>query len=209
MRNLLFLICLLAGIAAHSQHVEDVFPSETTGVVEGSQYFSDDFISAKLDGFDPMYMIRYNAYQDYVEVKTANGKISKFEPSEKMRVVSTDKKNIYVYLFYDNAMGFLNEIASLDKVSIYQRNRKYLQAESAASNGYSSYRPAIYKTAESKYYIRIKDAQLVEMPTGKKDFARLFGDKEADVTAYLKANKLSLSKNDDLKKLAEYLNSIL
>jgi hypothetical protein len=209
MKKLILLTVLVWSGLAFAQPTSYTLPLETTGKVEGTPYFEINFVPAKITGWDATFMIRYNAYRDYIEMKLPDGSVRMLEPQIGKTITTTDNKTRYVYIPYNNEKGYLLLIAELDKVSLFARNRIYLQPESQASNGYQSYRPAVYKKTEVDFFWMINNGALVQLPKSKKDLLKQFPEKADQLEAYLKSNKTSFTKPDDLAKLTEFFNSLL
>lgn len=177
----------------------------------GSQYFDDVFTAAKLKEQN-MSMIRYNAYTDRVEVKKPNGEIMILTPEDNFVITTSNQKYNLEYVNYtadgEKTTGYLNRIVNNDNIKVYSRMKVFLQAESGTSNGYQKVKPAAYKKKAVKYFIKIKDDAIVELPENKKKAAKLLPGKEAQITEFLNSNKLSLDEEADVKKFGEYLATL-
>ena len=178
----------------------------------GSQYFSEVFVPANVKD-KGITLIRYNAYTDQIEYKNNLDKVSPLPSEKDVIITTTDKRNAFEYLDYttdenENISGYLNLISNNDKVKIYSRLRVFLQDATEPTSGYTTYKPANYKKASTKYFIRIKEKSVVALPTRKKDLISMFPGKDKEIAAFIKENKISLSEEEDLKKLGEYLNTL-
>lgn len=178
----------------------------------GSKYINENFMPGNYsDG--SLILFRYNAFEDQIEFKNSED-VAQYLVGKKGGTVSTtDKKTTYEYNDYttsknESKTGFLNVVSSNPNVKIYVSDKIYLQAESKASSGYATSKPPTYKKATPEYYIKIKENPIVFMTTKKKDFAKLFPGKENEVNNYIKENKISLTDEQDLKKLAGFLNGL-
>ncbi len=186
----------------------------TSEKATGSQYFIDAFLPASISGSTTTYLVRYNAYTDQIEVKSSNDEVRPLIAKKDVLVATSDKKNTFEYVDYtsekdESHTGYLNLISNNSGVKIYSRMRIYLQPESHPSNGYESYKPAMYKKSSVEYYIKTKDGGIVYMPSKKKELAKLFLGKDKEINDFIKTNKISLSDEQDLKKLGEFLNTLL
>jgi len=180
----------------------------------GSQYINEKFVPGSYLNNSQIILLRYNAYADQVEFKDSNDENKYLVPNKGVQLITSDKKNIYIYEDYStekegNKTGYLNLISENGQVKIYSRTKIYLKAETQSTNGYQTAKPAGYKKAETEYYIKVKEQPIVFLPSNKKELYKLFPGKEKEVTEYIKSNKISLDKEEDLKSLGSFLNTIL
>lgn len=177
---------------------------------EGSQYVSEGFFMVNTPDFDRPFLARYNAFTDKIEVKDEGV----LKPNKEITISSEDSKNNYVYVDYvdkENATqtGYLNLIKKNTKFNLLKRERIILEPASQPSNSYEQYRPARFKKMEPEYYYRIGDTAAQLLPKKKKDLEKLAPGKEKELNDFIKNNKISLSKEEDLIKLVVFLDSIL
>jgi len=220
MKNIKFLA--LTGLAflsqsAFSQNTDNNISTNTfytkaeDKTVTGTQYYDPLFMTAKLNE-DNLAMVRYNAYSDQIEVKKPNAEITALVPEKDLVITTSDLRYNYEFVSYttedsENMMGYLNRIVNNTNVKIYTRMKVIFQPE-VPSNGYQQLKPANYKKLPLKYFIKIKDGSIVELSTNKKKVGKLFPGKEAQVTDFIGKNKLSLDKEADITKLADFLNTL-
>ena len=92
---------------------------------EGSQYFNDLFIPAKKNGSDTDILIRYNAFNDQIEINENNNTIS-LTPQRDIEITTIDRKNTYVYTEFVSKNGdILNGYLSI--ISKNNRQKRYLK----------------------------------------------------------------------------------
>jgi len=177
----------------------------------GSQYFNDAFTPANIKD-KGITMIKYNAYLDQIELKGATDQITVLDVEEGVLIPTSDRRNTYEFISYvtdenENVKGYLNLISNTPNVKIYSRLRVFLQPETDTKSGYEAYKPPMYKKATTRYFIKVKENQTVQF-NKKKDLAKLFSGKEKEVSDFISKNKISLSDDEDLQKLGEYLNTL-
>lgn len=181
---------------------------------QGSQFFDEKFVPGNFADNNQIILLRYNAYTDQIEFKDADDATKNLIPNKGVPIITTSKKNTYVYEDYTsqkegNKTGYLNLISDNGQVKIFSKTKIYLKEAVAASSGYQTAKPAMYKKSEPEYYIKIKEQPIVFLPSNKKELYKLFPGKEKEVTEYIKTNKISLDKEEDLKNLGSFLNTIL
>ncbi|MBA9072900.1 hypothetical protein GGR22_001026 [Flavobacterium gossypii] len=181
---------------------------------QGSQYIDETFLPGSYQNNSQIILLRYNAFTDQIEFKDSDDATKNLIPNKGVPIVTTSKKNTYVYEDYTtqkegNKTGYLNLISENGQVKIYSRTKVFLKEAVAASSGYQTAKPAMYKKATTEYYIKVKEQPIVFIPSNKKELYKLFPGKEKEVTEYIKSNKISLDKEEDLKSLGSFLNTIL
>lgn len=185
-------------------------PSEPA---QGTQYYIEAFVPAKIDGSKDITPVRYNAYSDELEIKV-NEEIMVLQPKENMTVRLTNNKASYQYVEYTDkenvgSQHYLVLISENPNVKIYKKERIYLQPEEHPTGGYQTYKPPMYKKADFEYYIQKNNGPVTFMSTKKKDILALVPGKENEIKAFIKENSISTSDDEDLKKLGAFLNSLL
>ena len=78
--------------------------------------------------------------------------------------------------------------------------------QKVATNGYDSNVPAQYKRLKDKFFIKKNDELAIEIPTNKKDFAKLFPKRQKEILSFIKKEKIKFKKESDLLKLVNHLN---
>ncbi|WP_372473782.1 hypothetical protein AB4865_00490 [Capnocytophaga sp. ARDL2] len=178
--------------------------------IDGSVYFhnNNNFERARINGGTETFNIRYNALKDimeYSEVKDSYIELYK-DKNTKVDFVSGETFELKTYPFKKNEETGYLQLWSKGTTPIYKRSRKYLQAASAQTDSYGGVRKqAEYKSEKANYFIE-KDGKLI--PFDKiKDIIALFPSKEKEAKTYLKNNKVSLERRDELEKLINFLNN--
>lgn len=184
--------------------------------VKGSPYDNDKFqlgkVLNKLTGESQTFYIRYNIFNDVVELKeTPNSpKISGLVKSLNIYAKLNNRK--YHYELYENDKSKNNEgyFILMNKgknISLYLQKSKEFKAKVIAQDSYHKEKPAIFKDSE-KYYFK-KDIVLLPLSTNKKDLLIQLSDKENELKKYIKSEKINLKKEKDFVKLFNYYDSLL
>lgn len=180
--------------------------------IDGSPYLNDEFITGEIFTTSKTQFsnipLRYNIYNDEIEFKSPEGNISALGVPEIIdKLVFGDYTMIYAPYTYAKKMnrGFFIVIIS-GKASLYVRpNIDYIKPVPPAA--YKDAKPAKFVKKVDTYYIRIGTdaAQLIE---NKKDLEKVFPDHKKEIAAFIKNNKINHRKEDKLKELVDYYNSL-
>ncbi|MUV02695.1 hypothetical protein GN157_03140 [Flavobacterium rakeshii] len=182
-------------------------------VAQGSQYFSERFMPAIVNGAKDVVLVRYNAYHDEIEVQV-DGEEMALKPENKQVIELKGKDLSYEYLQYTDEEGtskqrYLIPVNKSDKVSIYKEESIYLQPEEQPTSGYGRYKAPQFRKNDIEYYIQFNNGEIVHMSTKKKDILSLVPGKEKEIKAFIKENKISTDEDEDLKQLANYLGTLI
>ncbi len=187
---------------------------ESSQPATGSMYINERYMPAQVTGYDNNVLVRYNAYSDYFEInntKTGQAETLSKNPEVEITVVSTNQT--YKVLEYktekgETHYGYLTVISEGPKVSLYKKETIVLQPEFFPSNSYQSYKAANYKKSDDEYYIKLNN-EIVYLSSKSKHLAKMMPEQDKEIKTFIKKNKISLDKEQDLVKLADYLQTIL
>ncbi|MDA0196880.1 MAG: hypothetical protein O2887_06500 [Bacteroidetes bacterium] len=178
---------------------------------EGSPYQNDDFKKGTVQKNNSVYTnldLRYNIFDDWVEFKR-DDRAMIIDPDHQIGKVEIGDDNYVVkrYDFKGKAQwGFLLELNS-GKASLYAksivsfreaREPKALEAEGT---------PAEYLRLADTFYFEIGDESIAKV-TNIKKMIHGFPDKQEELNAFAKKNKISPKRAEDLIKLFQYYNSL-
>ncbi|MCH2192637.1 hypothetical protein [Kordia sp.] len=183
--------------------------------IEGTPYYDESFNSATIAPIDKVFMVRYNAALDVMEVIQKSDTLI-MNKSNKNYIINQNKGNVtykileYVESKKDEKLGYYVQLTKGAKVKLYRKDRKkFVEVKKAAYNGNLGGTSAKYKKQKSEFYIEYGDNGIaVKLPKKKKSVIKLFASKEKEVKAFIKKNKIKLTKEKDLIKLIGYVNSL-
>lgn len=179
--------------------------------LEGTQYITEEFLPAKLMNNDEIYSVRFNAYQDEMEIKR-NGQDYSLPKTFDYSITFLNDQKIYRVFEYRNnnvpTKGFFIVVYSNDKVSLLVKEKIVLMDEVNPKTGYEKYKPPTLKREKDKLYIAYKNNTTTELPTKKKDFYNLFSSKSKEVEAFISDNNLNIKDTEDLIQIFEYYNTL-
>lgn len=182
--------------------------------IEGSPYIIDAFLPIKFPAFgdDKLYSARFNAYDSSLEVIPSIGEkpiaITKNNKDLEFTFVTLNK-TYRTYEYDDNGLkiDFFVNVLILDNISLLKKERIKLNDEVKANTPFNISKPKRFKRIDDEFFIKIKDNDIILMPT-KKEIKNLFPKHGENVSSYLKNKKLKLDNEDDLKTLINFLNQL-
>lgn len=200
--NLLTLILCLAGTIAFSQ------PAAPT--IAGSPYVDDSYVDGTIHFANrhQKVPVRYNAFQDLIEYQQ-NGQRLVLDANPAIRKVDMGQSVIVVQKFEYKGkpkVGYLTVIDSGKATLFAKQTVIYLDAKKGG-NLDGSDQPAQYKRNPDIFYFRIGDGTVEEVGNLKSLIAA-FPDKQDELTAYAKKEKISVKKQKELEQLFRYYNSL-
>jgi hypothetical protein len=189
--------------------LHSAFMEET---IEGSAYLNDEFVDGEVFTTSKIryegMLLRYNIYNDEMEFKAENDQILAIASPEGIEKIEYGDIKM-VYSPYSDAKNSKNGffIALREgKASLYKKPEiVYQEAKEAAA--YSDPKPAMFVRKPDKYYIRTGN-DAARLSNKKKDLPDLFPDHSSEIASFIKSNSINPNKEEDLKKLVDYYNSL-
>jgi hypothetical protein len=177
----------------------------------GSSYIDENFSLAKLSNSDILYSLRYDAFQEEMEL-TKDGKLYYLPKTFNYTITFEDTNKTYkLYTFEqkgENINGFFVVLLNGNKFSLLLKENIKFTEEVMPNTGYEKYKPPTLKRTSDKLYIGYMSNIANELPSKKKDLLELFSSKQNDVEKYAKDHKLSFNNNNDLVELFKYYNTL-
>jgi len=172
----------------------------------GTPYPDKDFMRAKISGTtDEQVLIRYNSYNDEIEFKKEDKVLALPKKAEYGRIEVISPKKTFVLLdTSDELTGYFYELVN-GKNNLYKKIKTKFIDFVPAPNGYSSDKPANFKTLDPVYYIKT-DKGFIKKPKNQKEIIEQFPDKKDSLSGFFKSNKIRFDKDEDLIKLVTFLN---
>ncbi|WP_175620740.1 hypothetical protein [Chryseobacterium schmidteae] len=173
--------------------------------VSGSPYSKVNFSDAQIADNYVKVPVRYNSYTDQIEFQRDDKIMILPEESKFSRIeISSPKQTLVLMDTNDDLGGYFFEI-SKGKVSLYKKEQtKFIDAE-AATNSYTSDKPASFKSLNPIYYIKSEN-NIIKKPKNQKEIIAQFPEKKDALNTFFKENKIRFDKEEDLKKLVTFLN---
>ncbi|MGQ8337904.1 hypothetical protein ACUNWD_15245 [Sunxiuqinia sp. A32] len=179
--------------------------------IKGSPYLQEDFIEGLIIINDSsLYKgvpMRYNVYNEIIEFEHPNGTILEIDNPDQFReYIINDQAFIYHTLAKTNKneKGFYEVLVS-GKLTLAKKYNIELK-DPLPPQAYKDAKPAEFSFKPSYYYI-IKGNQISEV-SNEKNLLEAISSNQNNIKSYIKKNKLKVKKEDDLKNIIEYYNSL-
>lgn len=185
--------------------------------IEGSVYIQETFMPAKLSLLEgtKIFNLKYNAYSDEFEIQNEGKKPGALNKNiDNLLIVFVAGNKTYEAKNYIDEKGeakrgyFVHANDSKSKHKLLIKEAIKFIEKKTSETGYDKARPAKFKRLKDTYFISIGDDPAVEFPKKKKDFSKSFPNKHKDIMSFIKKNKIKTSKEDDLVKLINYINTL-
>ena len=193
---------LKSGIDAMSSRLND--PD-----IKGSPFLHSDFQNIKIKGV--AMKAKYNANLDYFEIDN-KGEILFFGPTFEHRydVVFTNLNTTYKAFEYEKLkLAFFKVLAKKGNAFLLSKQFIKYNPKVKAKDNFSSEKPARYERRKDVNYIKLSNQDIViELPTRKSKFLKVFNSKSNEVKSFIKKEKLGIKKEEDLIKIFNYYTSL-
>lgn len=186
---------------------------KTKEKISGSPFINDTFMASDVAGVQNVWLTRYNAFSDEVEISYDNS-IFVIPKDERYQTIYNKTENYKLQLMRFNAekeeyvYGYLFELFTNDAIGIYKREQISLLEGREATNSYSVAQPPKYNRKSPEYYIKLNAEKTIPFPKNKKALIDLFSNNEDAVTNYLKQNRTSFKNEGDLIALTRFLATL-
>ncbi len=178
----------------------------------GSPFLNQEFINGSVYTTTKFQYtdipLRYNIFNDNIEFKTPENKILAIAAPETIDKITFGDYTME-YLSYMNVKkvrkGYMLLITK-GKASLYAKP-EVIYKKATEAGAYKEPEPAKFERRSDIFYIRIETASAQRIDN-KKDLLQVFPDHQNDMEAFVKKNKISPAKIDELKSVIEYYNSL-
>lgn len=203
--------CILFATAATAQVIQPTNASATATVVKGTPYLSESYVEGTISFANNTRKapLRYNAYKDLIEFE-AEGTARVLDPSTKIKSVNFGESTFVVEKYTDDKgiakYGYFTLLDS-GKVSLYSKKSvKFTPGlKGRALDGGDQ--PAEYRRNPDEFFFKIGEGELTEVKNIKTLIAA-FPDKQEELTAFAKKEKISPRDEEELTKLVKYYNTL-
>jgi len=169
------------------------------GEIEGSPYFSDEFIDGKVylkSGKSAAIPIRYNLYTDEVEFMR-DGMVHDLIKDD-VKYIEQGEEVIY----QENSTYYFSQESG--KFSLYIKKRVSFH-DKVSARAYYDPEPAKFKRDMDEYYLKEENKPAREIKN-KKTLQEMLGENEAALD-FIKKSKIKATKAEDLLELVRFLNA--
>jgi hypothetical protein len=178
---------------------------------KGSPYLNDDYEEGVvyLSNANHKYQARYNAFTDLVEYQQ-NGRMLVLDPTTKIKKIQLNNTTLVVEKYIKEGKPKFGYFARLDSGKVILYSKKvidYMPGKKGASIDGSDQAPE-YKKRPDRFFIKVGDTGGLEEVTSLKSVIAAFPDKQDELAAYAKKEKISAKKGEELAQLVRYYNSM-
>ena len=179
---------------------------------EGTPYLNEEFTPAKINDVSETKLVRFDAFEDRVEIRVSANKVVILQASEPYVISLLDgsdrifetKKSLDEK--GNTTTTFFELIANHKDYKLYLKEKiKFSKAEKA--QGYDKAKPATFKKQHAAYYItdfKTPSDQLIRIPSKVKSFVAFLPNSLKPIKKFMKDNKLKIDKGDDLLKIFDF-----
>ena len=178
---------------------------------EGSPYLNDDFISGDVfinDGRYQNVLLRYNIYKDYMEFKK-DSRTYVLDPNKKIQKITIGSDVFIVGDFSYRSQKKVGYLMLLDsgKASLMMKHIVSYREPQPPKPIETEGKPARYSELPDIFYFRIGNGEIKEIESLRK-MVEEFPDKQSELNEFIKNEKISVRKKDEMIKLIRYYNSL-
>lgn len=179
----------------------------------GSPYVNKVFMVAKVENIKGIVPMRYNAYSDEFEfLDDKNDTLVLLKNKTFDNIVFTAKQTNYRLVDYTNKdgeeiKGYLISLVSKNGFTLFKKQKISYNPEKPSRNTYEKTISANFSTDKEIYYLKHNDEEIIEFPSSKKALLKQYPEKKEAIEAFIKENRISFSKEEDLIKLVGFLAS--
>ncbi len=178
-------------------------------ITDGSR-FTTDFQFGKVDKFKKYYRMRYDAFNDQMEIKMDDDKVVLLNKETINEVRLKDGSNYSIYNYQignQDITGYLKVVFSGSTTTLLKKEVIKYVFRKRIESGYVGEVPPTYQRASDLYFIAHHNGTIHSFST-KKEFLNLFSTKKKALGNFIKSNHIKFSKDDSLSKLVKYLDSM-
>lgn len=182
--------------------------------VEGTPYIYKDFVLSEIEGIKSKMMLRYNAYDDVVEVQKTPEEIftvSK-DPLYGVIYMSYNRKKLRLVNFHDEkdeqVLLYAFELINNNIVALLRRDKINFMEGKVARTSFELNSNPQFTSVKSTYLLEQKDKKIIEFPNSKSKLISLYPAKETEIKSYLKNNKIDFKNEKDLISITQFVSSL-
>ena len=176
----------------------------------GSIYLEETFNAAKIGESAKLYPLRYNAFDDEMEVRDPKGifYLQKFMGTP---IYFGDLGKTYILLEYKEKSkikkGYFVLLTTKGNLIVLLKEKITLKPEVKQKTHWSAYKPPTYTKSKDKFYYLNKNNIAAPISTTRKHFMKLFSKEDKNIAKYIKDNDLDFRKKKDLIMIVDYYNN--
>lgn len=182
--------------------------------VKGTPYAKNSFSQGKIYNkkleTSYSYFLRYNVYNDIIEIKNGN---QAFEMKKTSNLYALFNNLEYHFEEFtndseeDSQQGYFVLLNNGKDYKLFLKNYKKYNAPKTAETPYNKSHPASF-TDSQMFYFKEKDQKLAPVSKRKKQFLRQFPTMSKEIEKYISSQKIDLDSKEDLIQLFDYIEGL-
>lgn len=186
---------------------QDVNTDEMSIEMRKKKYLTFTYELVTVDDSDIKAHLRYNILDDEMEFVRENNLYYLVKDIGR-KVVFENTKATYKILRFNEKLQYFKVLSEGNYTLLAKHRVRYIESRPAES-GYDKDKPAKYKRQKDELYLALDQIVLAKLTGIKKSkFMSFFGSRSKEMSTFIKKNKLSYKKTDDIKKIIGYYNSL-
>lgn len=198
--------CLMTITAAVGQ----VAQSATDTPVKGTPYLDETYVEGTIlfANNKRNAPIRYNAHKDLIEF-TVGGQARVLDPNATIKRVNFGQSTFVVEKYNDDGITKYGYFTLLDsgKAALYSKKSVKFSPFGKGKALDGGDQPAEYKRLPDEFYVKVEGGELTKVKNIK-TLVAAFPDKQDELSAFAKKEKISPRQEDELLKLIQYYNTL-
>lgn len=194
-------------IKGPNTEIEGVSPENAASKTQHIRFYTEEYQKAIVDDLKSEFYFRYNIFADEMEF-IKDGTIYFLSKSENQIINFVDLSKKFTVLRVDGKLKYF-EINVKGHASLYTKQNVEFKKGKVAVTQYEVSKKSKFIRNRDSYYVSIDTEQLKELPRRKKDFYKLFKDQASNIKKYMKKERLSRKKIEDLIKIFNYYNNLI
>lgn len=178
--------------------------------IEGTPYLTETFANGEiyLDKGKHVVPIRYNMYNDVIEYNQ-NNQTYVLDPNDNIKKVQFNDYIFIVEKYESKGKAKHGYFTLLDsgKVTLLSKKTVIFKERQDVRALESGPTPAKYIRGSDAFFYKIGEGELIKVDNIKKMIANL-PERQAELSQFAKQEKISAKKEEDLRKLVQYYNSL-
>jgi hypothetical protein len=205
-------VCLMTISAATAQVVQPTNATAADTKVKGTPYLDEAYVQGSIltTTASRTAPLRYNAYKDLIEFQVEGGQSRVLDPSTTVKKVSLGNETFVVEKYVtDKGIPKYGYFTLLDsgKVNLFSKKSVKFTPGMKGRALDGGDQPAEFRRNPDEFYFKVGTGELVEIKSIKTMIAA-FPDKQDELSAFAKKEKISPKDPEELVKLIEYYNSL-
>lgn len=207
-------------VIADNMHFEAQLGKEPVSAMDvyekfaGTPFLNDEFVEGSLITTDSlMYqnvLLRYNIFKDEMEFKLKNENVYRVIANPRNFLFINIDNLVFQYLAFSDknrpAQGYFQIYSEGDCQVLMRIRTDYAEPEGA--RGFEKAKPPRFEEKRNTFFVKFGQQLPQEVRFTRKNILALFGNKRNEVAAFVKDNKLSYRRADDLVKMADWYNQM-